>query len=33
VCKEILGMSEDEIATLMAEGVLEKSILPEGGAA
>ena len=33
VCKEILGMSEDEIATLMAEGVLEESILPEGGAA
>ena len=32
VCKEILGMSEDEIATLMAEGVLEDSILPEGGA-
>jgi benzylsuccinate CoA-transferase BbsF subunit len=33
VCKEILGMSEDEIASLMAEGVLEDSILPEGGAA
>jgi benzylsuccinate CoA-transferase BbsF subunit len=32
VCKEILGMSEDEIVTLMAEGVLEDSILPEGGA-
>jgi hypothetical protein len=33
VCKEILGMSADEIDALMAKGVLEKSILPEGGAA
>jgi crotonobetainyl-CoA:carnitine CoA-transferase CaiB-like acyl-CoA transferase len=33
VCKEILGMPEDEIATLMAEGVLEGSTALEGGAA
>jgi len=33
VCKEILGMSEDEIATLLAEGVLEDSTPPQGGAA
>jgi benzylsuccinate CoA-transferase BbsF subunit len=32
VCKEILGMSEDEIATLLAEGVLEDSAPHEGGA-
>jgi benzylsuccinate CoA-transferase BbsF subunit len=32
VCKEILDMSEDEIATLLAEGVLEDSAPHEGGA-
>ena len=30
VCKEMLGMSEDEIVALLAEGVLEDSTLHEG---
>jgi crotonobetainyl-CoA:carnitine CoA-transferase CaiB-like acyl-CoA transferase len=30
VCQEILGMSEEEIATLLAAGVLEDSTLQKG---